>query len=124
MGRTLHPVATAPGSVFVLRSGCACNRTPNQGLLKKRSPSKKAWMGFESWKVAGLENKPETKTDLTRNLARERLIKPHISGDAGIRQSGQDLAGKSARENCTESVQLTEAIRIADPKIPCRQRIG
>ena len=82
-------------------------------------------MGFEGQllKVAGLENEPETKTDLTRNLTRERLIKPHISGDATIRQSGQDLVGESVRENCTERIQFTEAICVADPKIPCRQGI-
>ena len=63
------------------------------GPQTKKKPIQKARMGFEGqWlKVAGLENEPETKTDLTRNLTRERLIKPHISGDATIRQSGQDL---------------------------------
>ena len=98
---------------------------PRSILQQKKKPIQKARMGFEGQllKVAGLENEPETKTDLTRNLTRERLIKPHISGDAAIRQSGEDLAGESARENCAERIEFTEAIRVADPKIPCRQGI-
>ena len=73
--------------------------------------------------VAGLENEPETKADLTRNLSRERLIESHVSGDAAVRQTCLNLVGKSARENCTERVQLTKSTRVADPKVPRRQGI-
>ena len=68
-------------------------RPEDRSATKKEAhPKKLGWASSVSClKVAGLENKPETKTDLTRNLTGERLIKPHVSGDTIIRQSGQDL---------------------------------
>ena len=66
----------------------------------------------------------ETKAHLAWYLSRERLIESRISRDTTVSQASLNLTRQPATEHGPESIQLTKPVRITDPKISRRQRVG